>query len=307
MIRKLIRKVLRQGDATAAPPAMTPSTWSQDPPMPGPNRIRKLIRKVLGRSDATAAPPAMTPYVWSQDSLTPGPTRIRKLIRKVLGRSDATAAPPAMTPSTWSQDPPTPVSKYPTIATIQEVKGFRDLPIAKGGAGVLLLDDFEHGNLDLYVREEVHANAKSELLDGIGLKGKGMKVYYQLDLDQEHRSVDIARKFIMKEGVQDWSAYKDINLVIKVEKATALLRLCIIEEDGDWWNFVNYEVLEPGKWYWVKIPLEKMFPLENFSIKGDGKQDFSKVAELRFLFDSTDIGVNLPENTAYLDQVFLSR
>ena len=49
-----------------------------------------------------------------------------------------------------------------------------------------------------------------------------------------------------------------------------------------------------------------MFVLEGFSIQGDGVQDLSSVAELRFVFDSTKSKPNLIENTVYIDEVFLS-
>lgn len=198
--------------------------------------------------------------------------------------------------------------RFPPIAQIKEIKSFNDLPIAKKGRAALMIDDFNHTNLKLYVREHHNAKMKCEIVSNADLKGKALKVHYQLGLSpDEFRSTDISRKFIISEGVQDWSAYKHLNFAIKVKKSTSLLRVCIVEEDGDWWNFVNSEVLDGDKWYWVKVPLKKMYLLEAFSIKGDGKQNLNKVAEIRYLFDSTNLGYNLIDNIVYLAKVFLSK
>ncbi len=200
------------------------------------------------------------------------------------------------------------IAMIPQIAKIKKIRSSNDLPTSRQNGKILIIDNFEHANLDLYVREHHNAKVKCEITAKAGLRGNALKINYQLGLQpNELRCVDVARKFIMKEGIQDWSAYKYLNFTFKVQKATSLLRVCIVEEDGDWWNCINHELFDADFWYWVKIPLTEMFILKEFSIQGDGKQDFTKVAEIRFLFDSTNIGHNLTENTAYIDQVFLSK
>lgn len=193
---------------------------------------------------------------------------------------------------------------FPQIATITKVSSVKDIPLSKD---TLLVDDFEHGDASLYESDNDNGKISFEILKGAGLKGKGLKVHYILEPIEDYRSTDIARKFSRKEGLQDWSQYTHLNFVIKVQAPSSVLRTCIVEADEDWWNFINQEFLEGGKWYWIRIPLKKMFILKNFSVQGDGKQDLSRVAELRFIFDSIVLGHNLTENTVYLDQIFLSK
>lgn len=197
--------------------------------------------------------------------------------------------------------------KFPQIAEIKEITGFKDLPLGNKRNPTLLVEDFEHGDIDLYVREGENAELECEIGKPYGLKGKGLKIRYSIKPMQEHRGVDISRKFILEGSLRDWSAYTHLNVVVKVQQVTSLLRVCIVERDGDWWNFINNEIFEPDVWYWVRIPMRTMYVLEDFSIKGDGKQDLTQVAEMRFLFDGTNIGQNPLENTVCLDCVFLSR
>jgi len=226
-----------------------------------------------------------------------------KFLKKLLGKKDD-----IYIPSTFRGAglPQTPSPRFKQIAEIREVASYKDLPLATG-KDVLLIDDFNHGDIDRYVKETINAEATWELQDGLGLDGKGLKVHYKLGLVQAHRAADLARKFIMHEGVQDWSGYSHLNFVIKVKKPTSILKVCVIDQDGDWWSFVNERLLLPDIWYWMKIPLREMYVLQDFSIQGNGVMDLDKVAEIRFLFDSIHMGSNLTENIVYLDQVFLSR
>ncbi len=195
---------------------------------------------------------------------------------------------------------------FKQIASITVIGSFKDLPLSEKEQKTLLIENFSRGNLEQYITEEKNAKGTYSL-SGEGLEGNCLKVHYRLKaLPQSYRAVDLARKFILEDEVQDWSAFRFLNLAVKVEHPTTLLRICIVEEDGDWWNLINTKLLVANIWHWIRIPMDEMYALKDFDIHGDGKQDLSKVAELRIIFDSTNSGKDFIENTAYIDQVFLS-
>ena len=195
---------------------------------------------------------------------------------------------------------------FPNLAEIKEIRSSSELPVAHATEEILVVDDFEHGDLNFYVQDTQKAEMDYEIHDTAGIKGRGLKIHYQFDPLGDHMSADLARKFIENEGIQDWLAYDYLNFAFKVQNRTDVLRVVIVESDGDWWNVINNEFFEADRWYLVKVPLRGMFVLEDFSIQGDGVQDLSSVAELRFVFDSTNSKPNPTENTVYIDEVFLS-
>lgn len=197
--------------------------------------------------------------------------------------------------------------RYPPLAEIVEIRGLQDLANENRNSPHLPVDGFEHGNLDLYTQECERASMTCAIEAEQASGEKALTIHYRFESVVGHYSADIARKFIQREGIQDWSAYANLNLVLKVNKATSLLRVCIVEEDGDWWDFINTEIFEADRWYLVRIPMRKMFLLEDSRIRGDGIQDLSRVAEVRFIFDCTNPGQNPRENTLFIDRVFLSR
>ena len=226
---------------------------------------------------------------------------IKKIFRKVLSRKQLQDLHRTETLNSIHTRP-----QFEQIADIKPTESPKELPVSQKGSAVRVIDDFSSADLKRFTTEEHHAEG-TYTLSSKGFQGKCLKVHYRLDpTTRKFRSVDIARKFIIESDVQDWSEYSFLNLVVRMEKPTSLLRVCIVEEDGDWWNFINNQELEGGRWYLVRIPMKDMFLLKDFSIQGDGKQDLSKVAELRIIFDSTNIGQNLTENTAYIDRIFLS-
>jgi hypothetical protein len=70
------------------------------------------------------------------------------------------------------------------------------------------------------------------LQNDAGINGNGLRISYQFDSSRDHRAADLARKFIQREGLQDWTAYNTLHFAFKVQKRTSALRVVVVEGDG---------------------------------------------------------------------------